>query len=715
MPRDTAATAHPGLDNALAWLDCLIEREILRLRARYELSLDELRGLYISDQLVDALIRQKHQASATDEPVGTLSARAQQIAPQHECASPLGALRSRLQLSETALDIVLLALAPELDIRYESLYGYLNDDIARRHVTIQLAQRLLQDARRPGSDRALEVRSLLTPTSPLVAGGLIELLERAPGRSSLQQGIAAAPLLSHFACGLPLVDPRWPSAVGWFMPEPAPAISGPDPTVESVRAFNRALVVGDDATDRRNAASEIATRLGWPLLRLPLSCLVHDARQVTLRSAALAIRLVSGALLLDDDLATTAPSEVAAALRHHAGAGTRFFLLGRREARWAESFGDFSFARIDLEVPDAAMRAQLWAHSFAQLGITNMTADAPAVAELARRYPIGPARIAAAARAALPRAGGVSSGEDVARHASAEAALRANDSLAHLATCVRRLQRWEHLVVADSTMRQLREIADAIACRDQVYHRWGMLQRTGRSAGLALLFTGGSGTGKTMAASVLANETRLTLYRIDLASVVSKYIGETEQNLDRIFVAARHASAILMFDEADAILGKRSEVKDAHDRYANLEVAYLLQKLEDHDGVVVLASNLPKNIDSAFTRRMNYSVEFAKPSVDLRERLWKGMFPSDTPLDGGIEFRFLAEKFETTGGDIQAIALDAAFLAAARGGPITMDDLMHAVVRRQTRQGNPGGMARFRDHQDALAAPPRSLRAAGSR
>jgi SpoVK/Ycf46/Vps4 family AAA+-type ATPase len=257
-------------------------------------------------------------------------------------------------------------------------------------------------------------------------------------------------------------------------------------------------------------------------------------------------------------------------------------------------------------------------------------------------------------------------------------------------------------VLPDNTLRQLHEIADAIGQRERVYHDWRMLERTGQSAGLAILFTGSSGTGKTMAASVVANAAGLDLYRIDLASVVSKYIGETEQNLDRIFSAAHGSNAILLFDEADALMGKRSEVKDAHDRYANLEVAYLLQKLEEHDGVAILASNLPKNLDSAFTRRIHYTLEFGRPNALLRERLWRGMFGPAVPLADDIDWRFLAEKFETTGGEIQAIALDAAFLAAARDEPVSMPHLMHAMARRQTKQGNPGGLARFEAHRASM-------------
>jgi SpoVK/Ycf46/Vps4 family AAA+-type ATPase len=215
----------------------------------------------------------------------------------------------------------------------------------------------------------------------------------------------------------------------------------------------------------------------------------------------------------------------------------------------------------------------------------------------------------------------------------------------------------------------------------------GFERRIAYGKGLKALFAGASGTGKTMTAGVMARELGLDLYKIDLSAVVSKYIGETEKNLDRIFRAANCSNAILFFDEADALFGKRSETKDAHDRYANIEVAYLLQKVEDYEGVVILASNLSKNIDEAFSRRMHYVVEFPLPDESHRERLWRGMFPPEVPLAKDIDFPFLAQQFSLAGGDIRNVALDAAFLAAQDGKVITMKQLVRAMARQMMKQG----------------------------
>ncbi|MGR9073171.1 MAG: ATP-binding protein, partial [Gammaproteobacteria bacterium] len=241
-------------------------------------------------------------------------------------------------------------------------------------------------------------------------------------------------------------------------------------------------------------------------------------------------------------------------------------------------------------------------------------------------------------------------------------------------------------------------IVQAVKHRAKVYDDWEMANRVANANSLTVLFSGASGTGKTMTAGVIAREIGLSLYRIDLAGVVSKYIGETEKNLDRIFNAARRANAILFLDEADALMGKRSEVKDAHDRYANIEVAYLLQKMEEFDGVVILATNLYKNLDQAFSRRMHYIVEFPRPDAVHRERLWRTIFPARMPLGEDVDFRFLATHFGNTGGDIKNIALDAAFLAAQNGQVVTMQELIKAMARQMIKQGKAPSAAEFKQY-----------------
>ena len=236
---------------------------------------------------------------------------------------------------------------------------------------------------------------------------------------------------------------------------------------------------------------------------------------------------------------------------------------------------------------------------------------------------------------------------------------------------------WDDLVLPEPQRQILREIAAHVRQRARVYETWGFAAKGARGLGISALFAGASGTGKTMAAEVLAGELRLDLYRIDLSQVVSKYIGETEKNLRRVFDAAEEGGAILLFDEADALFGKRSEVKDSHDRYANIEVSYLLQRMETYRGLAILTTNMKNALDAAFMRRIRFVVQFPFPDAEQRAEIWRRIFPLDTPTEG-LDVGKLA-RLNVAGGNIRNIALNAAFLAADAGEPVRMEHLLRAA------------------------------------
>jgi hypothetical protein len=236
---------------------------------------------------------------------------------------------------------------------------------------------------------------------------------------------------------------------------------------------------------------------------------------------------------------------------------------------------------------------------------------------------------------------------------------------------------WNDLVLPEAQKDVLREVAVQVRRRQVVYEQWGFAGRGSRGLGVSALFAGPSGTGKTMAAEVLARELRLDLYRIDLSTVVSKYIGETEKNLRRVFDAADEGGAILLFDEADALFGKRSEVKDSHDRYANIEVSYLLQRMEAYRGLAVLTTNLKDSLDPAFLRRLRFVVQFPFPDLEQRAEIWRRIFPAETPTEG-LDAGKLA-RLGVSGGTIRNMALSAAFLAADEGTPVRMAHLLKAA------------------------------------
>lgn len=243
------------------------------------------------------------------------------------------------------------------------------------------------------------------------------------------------------------------------------------------------------------------------------------------------------------------------------------------------------------------------------------------------------------------------------------------------------------LILPQSEKLQIVDGINYIRYRHTVYDSWKFKEKTGTGTGLSMLFEGSPGTGKTMAASIVANELGLALFKVDLSKMMSKYIGETEKSLDEVFNIAERSSAVLLFDETDALFGRRSEIKDSHDKYANVETSFLLQKMDEFRGIIIMTTNFKQNIDDAFMRRITYIIHFPQPDAELRLELWKNAFPREAPADKGIDFGFLAERFEMTGAMIKGAAVSAAFSAAARGGNISMSDVVRAVKKQFAKFG----------------------------
>jgi ATPase family protein associated with various cellular activities (AAA)/winged helix domain-containing protein len=689
--------ARDGFRDELDRLDLLVHREILRLRAGYQLSLDELRGLYVSDEQVDALVGAS-RPPGDGAGVAELSRAADERCARIGNASPLGPVAEQLGLTAFERDALLVAFAPELDLKYEALYAYLNNASTRRHATVDLIVRLCA--------RAATDRQRLHASSPLLRDGLLEAIDAAgERRPELARELTVAPALQALLLGLPPFDP---ALAGWVEPaETRAAAHVPlgeatrdslERLVAPLRAAAQppALVLLAAAADAPEAAAaHLMRRLGRGLLRVG-SAAPDD--KLTLAALTLTARLRRDGVFVDlEEWSTEARRIVPGLVATLWRARVPVVLSAAPTSDWRPLVRDLPLLRVRLNALETRERRALWRHALAGRPIAEAE---EAIADVAEHFRLGPAQIAGAARAlaldgddalAAPR-----------RRLFDAARAQSSDDLGHLALPVPHRHGWDDLVLPPVLLRRLREVTDAIAARARVFDEWGFGRRGGR--GLMVLFAGTSGTGKTMSAAVIAREIGLELHRVELASIVSKYIGETEKNLSRIFEAARTANVMLFFDEADALLGRRSEVKDAHDRYANIEVAYLLQKMEEHDGVVILASNLSKNMDSAFARRMHYVVEFPRPETDLRERLWRGVFPREVPLADDVDFAFLARQFQLSGGDIKTIALDAAFLAAGQRRAVAMADLVGAVSRQMLKQGRPLGASDFKQYHGSVIA-----------
>ena len=389
-------------------------------------------------------------------------------------------------------------------------------------------------------------------------------------------------------------------------------------------------------------------------------------------------------------------------------------------------------------VPDASRRRAAWLAALSEARSAPSGPGANGWAsqdlnDLAARFRLLPSQIAgavatarnqalwrAAARSPQPASPdeGAGPGEESgnapdARELFAAARGQSGHDLAALARKVVPCHDWDDLVLPPGTTAQLREICDQAHHAELVYGRWGFGRKLSLGKGLNVLFCGAPGTGKTMAADVIAGDLGLDLYKIDLSRVVSKYIGDTEKNLDRIFNAAESSNAVLHFDEADTLCGKRSQVKDAHDRYANIEVGYLLQKMEEYEGIAILSTNLRSNMDEAFTRRLRFIVEFPFPEESDRYRIWKGHFPAEAPRGGDIDLEFLARQFRIAGGNIRNIVLNASFLAASAGTAIGMCHLVRGTRRELAKMGRdcpPAEFGPYRHLVDSLERPSSTTR-----
>jgi SpoVK/Ycf46/Vps4 family AAA+-type ATPase len=302
------------------------------------------------------------------------------------------------------------------------------------------------------------------------------------------------------------------------------------------------------------------------------------------------------------------------------------------------------------------------------------------------QFALGPDQVARAVRSA--RATAALDGADLtAEHLRRGARAQNAAGLERLAIRVEPEVRWAQLVLPESTLAMLQALAARARQRDRVLGEWRMRPGGGRGKGVTALFAGESGTGKTMSAEVIAGELGLDMYTVNLATVVDKYVGETEKNLERIFTEASGVNAVLLFDEADAIFGKRGEVRDAHDRYANIESAYLLQRMETFDGLAVLSTNLRANIDDAFIRRLDAIIEFPEPDEAARLALWRACLAPPLPCADDLDLEFCAKSFELSGGNIRSIALTAGYQAAATGEPVSMADLIAAIAQEYRKLG----------------------------
>jgi len=602
----------------------------------------------------------------------SLAQLASEMAATEQGSEPpaLIVLAHRLGLSQFEREILLLCCAMELDPGIAALCAQAQPDTARPYPTFALALALF-DA--PAWDA-------LSPERPLRYWRLIEINQ--PGNAPLSaSALRADERIVSYLKGLNYLDDRLAPLLG---PLEVPAAAAELPRshrsvantilerLQQLTPEDRVPVIqllGVDAPSKQLVAAQVAAALGLQVYRLPAALLptvTHEletlARLWQRESLLLPLALYLEDAAAEGDASQGGIHSPAHRLLSRTGGvvfvDTRDVLPGLAENNM----------RVDVAKPTPAEQREAWAAALGE-------AAGAAPPSLAGQFNLSIASIHQIAHSAAPNAGADGPGMHDRLWAACLTSTRPRlDTLAHR---VDAKATWEDIVLPPTETALLHQIAAQVAQRSTVHEDWGFARKMTRGLGISALFAGDSGTGKTMAAEVIANELHLNLYRIDLSAVVSKYIGETEKNLRRLFDAAEDGGAILFFDEADALFGKRSEVKDSHDRYANIEINYLLQRMEAYGGLAILATNKQSALDLAFMRRLRFVVNFPFPSIAQRKAIWQKVFPPDTPVQD-LDFDRLA-RLNVTGGNITSIALNAAFQAAHTGDPVTMPLIIEAA------------------------------------
>jgi AAA+ superfamily predicted ATPase len=654
---------------------------------------DRFRGLYISDAHVDQLLHGTPQ-SPSDPLDPSLFDQLEEIEAAGAAEEAAGAevrlrrLARSFQLTAEDIDILLVALAPDLDPRFERLYAYLQDDVSRRRASTGLALEL--SVVRSGVRAA---RARLHPSAPVVAGGL--LLVEEGDRPFLTRSLRVPDRVTAHLLHDDTPDPQVQAVLAALPPVP---IGDVDP-IRRTRARGARLWYIRESPGAASVPMAVAgmDAAGLPSLIIDLARLTGSEDALEVAAAAVReARLLGGGLVASPiDALGERP---APAIRALAEAPCPVVLVGSRA--WDPAWTAEVPVLIQAPMPSVADRNRLWREA-----LNGYAAEEADPGRETAPFRLTPEQVQRAAKAARLQAAAQETKISPA-HLLAGARAQNAAGLERLSRRIEPQVTWADVVLPPDAVQQLRELTDRARHRERVFDDWGMAAHSSKGRSLTALFAGDSGTGKTMSAEVVAGDLGLDLYVIDLSTVVDKYIGETEKNLDRIFVEADRVNGVLLFDEADAIFGKRSEVKDARDRYANVEIAYLLQRMELFDGLAILTTNLRANVDEAFLRRLDVIADFPMPEEDDRLRLWQLHLRSELPRSDEIDLEFLAEAFKLSGGNIRNICLAAAFLAAAEDRRVSMTDLVRATEREYQKLGRMIHVSEFGRYFELLHGRP---------
>lgn len=703
------------LVDELRRIDIMIRLQILRSRMMVQGDMAEFRGLCIKEEEIDAILsegdsfgiqmeRNHPNPKPLQDNLATLEIRISEKKAnslRRGTMLRLEQLRELFLLSSFDAEVLLISLILELDRKYEMLYSYLQDDVTKKRPSVDLTLKILC----PSFETTMGSRKHFTPTAPLFKYHLMHLFDDPSHHQSglLNKYLKVDDRITNYLLNFDEVDAHLLSYARHIKPKTqlhdlhlsADMKHHLRRLTQEKGVSGEGLIFyfqGSYGVGKQTTAEALCREQGIGVLIVDgkrLQNLDEVAFENTARLIAREALLQRSALywdsfdsLLVDDKRTCLETLV----RELEGRRGMTFLAGETPWEPVDTLQEVPFVRVEFPRPTYTQRVQLWKMSLD--GNTPCGADVDLTA-LANKFRFGGGQIRDAAVTArnLARWREPDKSHVTMDDLFTACRLQSNRKLATLAQKITPHYRWEEIVLPLDRMEQLREICNYVKYRPLVYDEWGFESKLSLGKGLNVLFAGPSGTGKTMSAEIIAHELGLDLYKIDLSIVVSKYIGETEKNLARIFAEAETSNAILFFDEADALFGKRSEVRDSHDRYANIEIGYLLQKMEEYMGIAILATNLSKNIDEAFLRRMHFTVEFPFPDERQRYLIWKRIYPENAPLAENIDYKFLSERVKLPGGNIKNMAVASAFYAAAHASEVAMRHVMLAAEREYKKLG----------------------------
>jgi AAA+ superfamily predicted ATPase len=670
-----------GLLPALTRLDAILEQAITIAQERFgaEALADRFRGLHVPASEPARLLRR-----APGEPA--FSAERKTLPGLSAEADALDKLVNGYGLSQFDLDILLVALAPDLDRRYERIYAFLQNNVSYRKASVDLILNLLS---RNAIER-LERRVHFASDAPLIRHQLLHLTSPPgqPDDSLLAHSVHVDGQIVDLLLGQNQLDRRLAPLCRTVPPAAPRLVSLPQGSYEALLDLTRTAfsseeplllnLWGEPGLGQWETAQALATDLDRALVALELD--------LAGSSYAAILRLAMRHAWLNETL-------LCISLAHPLAEDKRVqqILVDAKGIILLISSSQFvpsiSLATIPISAPfkrpPFEIRRALWRSVLSEQGLETSEDQIEVLSSRLRLSPkqIGDAMATAVGHSRLT--GMAPTFNDLLGAARAQTGRR----LGELARKTAPKHDWTDIILPEDSLKSLQELCQRVRHRQQVLGEWGFHNKLALGKGTNALFSGPSGTGKTMAAGIIAGELGLDLYKIDLSGVVSKYIGETEKNLNRIFAAATHGNAILFFDEADALFGKRSEVRDSHDRYANIEISYLLQKMEEYDGVSILATNLRQHLDDSFVRRLAVTVQFPFPGEGSRRRIWERIWPAETPLGDAVDLSLMARQFKLSGGNIKNVALAAAYLAASAGSPVKMSHLLQATEREYQKMG----------------------------